>query len=92
MPITNKPPFFLINRAAGVGYVDIRIGRPNQPVSFSIDIDDRLHERDLGRISPATRFEIRFLYPVMDGRSSPIYSKPIKNRIVFERDNPPRYR
>jgi hypothetical protein len=61
-------------------YVGVRVDRRDQPESVSVDLDDRLVERDLGWSSPATRFEIRLLYPVVDGRSSPVYSKPIKNR------------
>ena len=61
-------------------YVDIWVDRCDQPESVSVDFNDRLVERDLGWCSPAMRFDIRLLYPVVDGRSSLVYSKPIKDR------------
>ena len=61
-------------------YVSVRVNGRDQPESLSVDLDDRLVERDLGWNSPATWFEIRLLYPVVDGRSSPVDPKPIKNR------------
>ena len=48
-------------------YVGVRVDGRDQPESLSVDLDDRLVERDLGWNSPATRFEIRLLYPVVDG-------------------------
>ena len=61
-------------------YVGVRVDGRDQPESVSVDFDDGLIERDLGWSSPATRFEIRLLYSVVDGRSSTVDPKPIKNR------------
>ena len=48
-------------------YISIRVDRRDQPDRLSMELNDRLIERDLGWNSPATRFEIRLLHLIMDG-------------------------
>ena len=65
------------------------VDRGEEPLA--IELDDRLVEGDLLRLSTATWFEIGLLDPVVNGGSGPIDSELISIDTVFLSDNPLRW-
>jgi hypothetical protein len=62
-------------------FVRLGIGGGVQPGTFVIHLNHRLVNRDVIRFCIAGRLYVGFLHPVVDGRSTPFDTQPLK--ILF---------
>jgi len=58
--------------------VCLRIDCGEEPVVITVDLDDRLIERDFFRCTTATGLKVGFFHPVMHGRPTSLNAKIFK--------------